>query len=1109
MVASEPGEWFERTLESLADVEYDNFAVLVLDNASEAGLAERIAPVLPSAFVKTLEPNQGFSGAANQVLTSVEGASFYLFLHDDVELCPGAVTELVAEAFRANAGIVGPKLVDWNEPRRLRSVGVRVDPFGFSSSISEPGELDQAQHDTARPLFAVSGAAMLVRADLFEELGGFDPDIPFFGEAVDLCWRAHLAGASVAFAPKAVVAHRGSFEEREPEINRRRLEVRHETRTMLRNYSLRRLLWLVPVAVALSLVDLTGSLLLGRFDRSGDIASAWLWNLANLPSLIRSRRRVAGIRRVPDRAYTALMRQGSSRLGGLVRAGDGENALRTLASSGRGFIREARSRSARGGAVLLIAVIVLLGYGSRDLFTGVLPSLREIPSLGPAGGRLISEWFDGWRDVGLGVASPSPPGVPMAGLLAWVLFGSAGAARRLLVLGPVVVGAVGAWKLLGRRASTAARSTVLAAYSLSPVLLGALGSGRFSAMVTFAIAPWVLRIVARDSGVAPFATVPGATHGRGPSRVSPRSRPPIDERTGAGHRSSTVDDGYVSGARDPWRSSAVVALLLALVGSFTLLGALVLVDVLVVCAIVAAVSIDRRGGLRMLRLTAVGGLGAALLMVPWLYALVRHGDLSAFTGLYPTMVRAPSVPRIITGSVGSVRSGSLGWGLVAAGVFPLLVARGWRIAWAVAAWVVVLSSWLSAVLVAGAGHFGGSGLELLLVPAALGMAVALGMGVLAFEEDVLGFDFGVQQILAGVALVVGVVGLVPVVVASTDGRWFQPRGDFDTALEPLDASGGFRTLWIGDPDVLPVAGWMIADSDLAAGTSAGLEPTLDERYRSGGDAGMDMLTEALRVAIDGQTSRLGRILGPMGIRYVVVVDRASPAPFGSQQVPMPGRVVAALQSQLDLVSIDVNPAMATFRVEDAWPLRGSLAMETDTDLFSAGSVDDSLRAQLWAQPSVPEAVLGRGFGTGFRGEVPEGTMIAQAVGADPGWRMTVGGRPAERLDHRGWAQVFDPTTSASSATGSDADLSWGPPPGFRGLQALQLLALVGLVSLVALRGRGRLRISRPRDGSGSEGALVLMGDEGPIPAARTLHERSGPPGSSVEESGDGESGSDE
>ena len=69
--------------------------------------------------------------------------------------------------------------------------------------------------------------------------------------------------------------------------NRDRLELRHESRTMLANYELLRLPRVLPVVALMSLFDLIGSTLLGRFRRAGDIVASWGWNLWNLPSLLR------------------------------------------------------------------------------------------------------------------------------------------------------------------------------------------------------------------------------------------------------------------------------------------------------------------------------------------------------------------------------------------------------------------------------------------------------------------------------------------------------------------------------------------------------------------------------------------------------------------------------------------------------------------------------------------------------------------------------------------------------------------------------------------------------------------------------------------------------
>ena len=83
-------------------------------------LPDRVAAVLPDAHVHRLGANPGFGAAANEVIPIVHGAAFHLLCHDDVALQPGAIQELVLEAFRSHAGIVGAKLVMWDDPGRHR-----------------------------------------------------------------------------------------------------------------------------------------------------------------------------------------------------------------------------------------------------------------------------------------------------------------------------------------------------------------------------------------------------------------------------------------------------------------------------------------------------------------------------------------------------------------------------------------------------------------------------------------------------------------------------------------------------------------------------------------------------------------------------------------------------------------------------------------------------------------------------------------------------------------------------------------------------------------------------------------------------------------------------
>ncbi|HEX7442884.1 MAG TPA: glycosyltransferase, partial [Acidimicrobiales bacterium] len=181
--------------------------VLVLDTGRSEGLAARVAEVLPTAYVRSFDGNRGFGATVNEVRSMVDGAAYYLICHDDVALDDDAVHLMVEEAFRSNAGIVSPKVVAWNDPGQLVHVGMTVDKGGSVVERVQAHEIDHGQHDAVRDVFVAPGGCTLIRADLFDELDGYDPDIVAMGEDLDLCWRAQVVGARIIVAPDARVRH--------------------------------------------------------------------------------------------------------------------------------------------------------------------------------------------------------------------------------------------------------------------------------------------------------------------------------------------------------------------------------------------------------------------------------------------------------------------------------------------------------------------------------------------------------------------------------------------------------------------------------------------------------------------------------------------------------------------------------------------------------------------------------------------------------------------------------------------------------------------------------------------------------------------------------------
>ncbi len=1038
VVARDPGGWFDDTLRSLGRQEYAELSVVVVDNASAEPLAGRVTRVLPDATVVRRESDRGFAAAANAGLDRVGDAPFLLVCHDDVVLGRDAVTAMVAEAFRANAGIVGAKLVDWRDPSILSSVGLGVDDYGASAELVDAGELDQSQHDQARNVFAVSTACMLVRTDLFRTMGGFREDIPTCGEDVDLCWRTLIAGASVQFCPRAVVRHRRRYEDRRP-IDRDRLAIRHETRMVLANVEFRRAWYRLPASFLLALADVIASVVLGRFRRAGDDLAALAAGIAGLPRAFSVRRSIRRYRRTHDRDLQPLVHRGSYRLASLVRTDEGQSRLAVATEGSRGYLRDLTTTDSRAATALVIAALVVVVVGTRKLFGGDLPVLREFVDASQGTRALLGEWWTAWRGAGLGESAVPPPVVPGLGIVSAVLLGRVELARRLLVLAPLLIGGLGAWKLFARAGSSRARAVAFASYVLAPVMLNALGSGRLQALWAWAIAPWFLRRVATRAGVAPFA---------------------VGERRLGGW----------------FRHVAGNALLLVVVGAVSPAGAALVAVSAVLFAVAPFLAGERRGAVRMVVATLAGSVLAAAVLSPWLVESFRTGDLTSVTGIWFGRAPAPSATEVVTGSIGPVTFGYLGWGMLVAALVPLVTGRAWRTSWAFAGWLVALTSWAGTLALVQRGDFAGAGVELTLVPAALGLTVAVSMVAFAFDVDVVGSDFGFRQVLSGIGALALVIALVPALVAASDGRWYLPQGDYQRALDLVAEGDDFRTLWIGDADVLPLAGWeLTAGGGLAFGLSEGFEPTVTQRYRLDGGPGVQQVDRALSAALVGGTARLGQALAPMGIRYVLLVDRPAPEPFAPLEVPPPAGTESALREQLDLTQIPLAPGASLFRVEAAWPLRSDV---TSTEL--AGGGEAGLAEQLAAPPvPAPPAVLGLGPGTSFEGDLVEGTSVAQAVTGDPGWSLTVGGdtpSTATRSDLFGWGQRFEVAGTGPST------LAWSTPTASRGLQAAQALVLLVLLALVIRR-----RPSEPTRRARNVARPVDLDD--PVPTRRRRVER--------------------
>lgn len=988
VVITDGAPGLEATLGSLAAQEYPALSVLVLDRGAAEDPTARIAAVSPRAFVRRLGDATGFASAANDVLTTVEGATFLLFCSDDVVFEQTAVHVLVEEAYRSNAAIVGPKVVDRDRPQVLLEVGLAIDHYGVPYSGLEPGEIDQEQHDAVRDVFFVSGVTMLVRADLFFELGGFDPATEPGAYDLDLCWRARLAGARVLVAPDARVGHPGSGvgNRRAPTVADEGARNRARIRVLLKSYSALALVWVVPTAFLLNLTEVLALAATRRFARARGVLGAWWANLYGLRDVMRARRQVQSQRRVGDHDVRELMIRGSARVRTFFAIRLHAPArLQDVSVRTRAAVGEARVRVLRPEMLVFVALLAVILFGSRSLVSDRVPVVGTFLPW-PSVGSLLGELTSPWRNAALGSDGAAPPILAMMAAFGSVLFGNTDVARMLVVIGALPLGAVGVHRVCRPLAASAWPAVAAAiAYGVNPLARNAIARGRLGPLVFYALAPFLLGSLLR--------AISSAGAGREADQGGDEAQATSDRL--AARRPALVLVGLGALATAWWPPAVLFGLLAGL--AFLLAAPMV--------------GGGRLAG-RTLVVATIGAVGSLLVLLPWIVTIAGGG--SDAVGLLP---RSPAalgdVLRFHTGPAGT---GFFPWGLLVAAALPLALATGARLAWAARAWMMVVVSftlaWLPGRIDADLPLPVTDGV---LVPAALGLALAVGLGVAAFVADLRRFLFGWRQFAAVVGafgLALPILGLVP---DTLSGRWRMPSRDWNQALSWMAAErpqGSFRVLWLGDADVLPV------DARSAPGIGYGLSRNgtgdVRELFPPSAGEGDATLEQAIGLVGEARTARFGHLLAPMGVRYVALVQRAG-AGGGATSKAGP-RFERALAEQLDLAVVQSERGILLYENE-AWAAGRSVVSEDRAAGIPVGDGDPIAAA---VATSIDDAEPVTGPLTGSRPAGP-GLLLWSEHHAD-GWRARAGGELLEPQRTFGWANGFTIPAATSVSISYEAGI---------------------------------------------------------------------------------------
>lgn len=202
----------EKNLQSVVDTDYENFEIIVVDNASIDGSIEYLRKNFPIVKIVESKDNLGFGRGNNLGVKEYPNFDAYLFLNNDVSVPKDWLGKLVVTLQEKNdAGAVGPKILYskeklGNDRRIINSAGIYVDKH-FMPYDRYDKENDNTKCTIVEEVDAIMGGAFLIRRDVFEKTGGFNPKMFLYYEDIDLSLRIRDLGYKIYYNGNAEVYH--------------------------------------------------------------------------------------------------------------------------------------------------------------------------------------------------------------------------------------------------------------------------------------------------------------------------------------------------------------------------------------------------------------------------------------------------------------------------------------------------------------------------------------------------------------------------------------------------------------------------------------------------------------------------------------------------------------------------------------------------------------------------------------------------------------------------------------------------------------------------------------------------------------------------------------
>lgn len=284
-------------LDSLLKPGYDNWELIVVDNNS----TDQSVQYLEQRFKKykncfvVKNPINMYSQGLNLGAQKTTG-KYFAYFNNDVAITKDYFNNLVKEFEKdPKLAIAQGKLLNYKNRQVVDSIGETMDIYGNPVTLGM-GEKDKGQYDHIEDILSASGSACMIKKDIFQKLGGYDPGYGIGYEDMDLALRARRLGYKVKRFPSAVVYHKRAATDLAPFI---RIQVKwhfnkNRIATMIKNYPISLLIQTIPVTLLIYISIIAYEWIVRRHWRIGWVRlTSIVWTVFNLPSILAFRYKIS------------------------------------------------------------------------------------------------------------------------------------------------------------------------------------------------------------------------------------------------------------------------------------------------------------------------------------------------------------------------------------------------------------------------------------------------------------------------------------------------------------------------------------------------------------------------------------------------------------------------------------------------------------------------------------------------------------------------------------------------------------------------------------------------------------------------------------------------